>query len=271
MVRRRLDVEIVRRGLAPSRAQAAAAVAAGDVRVGGSVAATAARQVAPDEPIAITGPGPRYVSRAGEKLAGALERFDVVVAGRRVLDAGAATGGFTQCLLEQGAERVYAVDVGRGQLAWTLRNDPRVELHERTNLRDLEPETLGGPVPLAVADLSFISLLTVAPALVRCTTADADLVLLVKPQFEAGRGRVGKGGIVRDPEVHVEVLTRVAAGLGDAGLFTADAVASTLPGADGNQEFLFHCRRSVATLRRSDQDLAALARAGLEASPRAPS
>jgi 23S rRNA (cytidine1920-2'-O)/16S rRNA (cytidine1409-2'-O)-methyltransferase len=193
------------------------------------------------EPIQLTGEPPRFVSRGGEKLAAALAHFAVDVRGRRVLDAGASTGGFTDCLLQAGAAQVHAVDVGRGQLAWSLRHDPRVTVRERTNVRALEPSDLGGPVDVTVADLSFISLVTVAPALARCTRSDGDLVLLVKPQFEAGRARLGKGGIVRDPDVHRAVLYEVRDGLRDAGLHVVDVMVSPLRGADGNVEFLVQC------------------------------
>jgi 23S rRNA (cytidine1920-2'-O)/16S rRNA (cytidine1409-2'-O)-methyltransferase len=244
-VRRRLDAELVRRGLAPSRAAATDAVTAGLVLVGGAPAATPARRVAPDEPIVVQGPARRYVSRGGDKLAAALGRFPVTVAGRRALDAGASTGGFTDCLLQHGAAHVVAVDVGRGQLAWNLRTDARVTVLDRTNVRELEPDVIGGTVRLAVADLSFISLLTVAPALARCTTGDADLVVLVKPQFEAGRARIGKGGVVRDPTVHRAVVTEVLQGLDAATLPVAGVMPSPLRGADGNLEFLAHVRRGV--------------------------
>jgi 23S rRNA (cytidine1920-2'-O)/16S rRNA (cytidine1409-2'-O)-methyltransferase len=240
-VRRRLDAELVRRGLLGSRRQAVEAIAAGRVRVGGSPARGASRLVGAGEPIQVTGERPRYVSRGGEKLAAALERFAVPVRARRALDAGASTGGFTDCLLQAGAAHVVAVDVGRGQLAWSLREDPRVTVLERTNVRALEPDDLGGVVDLTVADLSFISLLTVAPALARCTRPEGDFVLLVKPQFEAGRARVGKGGVVRDPEVHRAVLREVRDGLRAAGLFVVDVMASPLRGADGNVEFLVRC------------------------------
>jgi 23S rRNA (cytidine1920-2'-O)/16S rRNA (cytidine1409-2'-O)-methyltransferase len=197
--------------------------------------------VAPEEPIQLAGEPPRFVSRGGEKLAAALDRFAVTVRGLRVLDAGASTGGFTDCLLQAGVAHVHAVDVGRGQLAWRLRDDPRVTVRERTNVRHLEPEALGGPVDVTVADLSFISLLTVAPALRRCTKSDGALVLLVKPQFEAGRARVGKGGIVRDRAVHRAVLREVRDGLRDAGLHVVDVMVSPLHGPDGNVEFLVLC------------------------------
>jgi 23S rRNA (cytidine1920-2'-O)/16S rRNA (cytidine1409-2'-O)-methyltransferase len=240
-VRRRLDAELVRRGLLGSRRQAVEAITAGRVRVGGSPAPAPARLVAPDEAIQVTGDPPRFVSRGGEKLAAALDRFELDVRGRRALDAGASTGGFTDCLLQAGAVHVDAVDVGRGQLAWSLRDDPRVTVRERVNVRHLESGDLGGPVDVTVADLSFISLVTVAPALARCTTPEGDLVLLVKPQFEAGRARIGKGGVVRDPAVHRAVLHEVRDGLRDAHLQIVDVMVSPLRGADGNVEFLVHC------------------------------
>ena len=177
---------------------------------------------------------------------------------RTALDAGASTGGFTDCLLRRGAARVHAVDVGRGQLAWSVRNDSRVVVMERTNVRSLEAAALGSPVDVAVADLSFISLLTVAPALRRCTAPDADLVLLVKPQFEAGRSRVGKGGIVRDAAVHRAVLLEVATGLAEAGLPVVNAIASPLHGADGNREFLVHCRLAGTPMAASALEMIAL-------------
>jgi 23S rRNA (cytidine1920-2'-O)/16S rRNA (cytidine1409-2'-O)-methyltransferase len=241
--RRRLDSELVRRGLVSSRARATEAIAAGQVLVGGAPALSPARQVSPAESIAVRGSRPRFVSRGGDKLAYALDVFEVGVEGRRCLDAGASTGGFTDCLLQRGATAVYAVDVGRGQLAWTVREDPRVHVLERTNVRYLQPADIDGAVPVTVADLSFISLLTVAPALVRCTTLDGDLVLLVKPQFEAGRSKVGRRGVVTDPRVHQDVLVTVTTGLSEHGVVAVHVVESPLRGADGNREFLVHGRR----------------------------
>ncbi len=247
-MRRRLDAELVRRGLVVSRSRAAEAIRAGRVLVDGAPAATPARQVAGAEAITVTGAPPRYVSRGGEKLAAALQHFRVDVTGRRALDAGASTGGFTDCLLQAGAARVYAVDVGRGQLAWSLRSDPRVTVLERTNIRSLAPEQLDGPVDVVTADLSFISLLTVAPALARCADGTAaDLLLLVKPQFEAGRGQVGKGGVVRDADVHERVVADVTTGLASAGLPPLGVMRSPLRGADGNVEFFMHCRPHAST------------------------
>lgn len=253
-MRRRLDAELVRRGLVPSRARATDAISAGRVLVAGAPATTAARQVANDESISLTAPPRRFVSRGGDKLDAALSTFPVHVAGRRALDAGASTGGFTDCLLQRDAARVYAVDVGRGQLDWALRSDARVTVLDRTNVKHLAVDDLDGPVPLVVADLSFISLVRVAHVLVACATDDADFVLLVKPQFEAGRQRVGKGGIVRDPAVHAAVLTEVLAGLATAGLVVLDALESPLRGADGNREFLIHARRAGIAVEPSVLD-----------------
>jgi 23S rRNA (cytidine1920-2'-O)/16S rRNA (cytidine1409-2'-O)-methyltransferase len=245
IVRRRLDAELVRRGLTASRQRALEVIEAGRVLVGGMPARSASRRVAADEPINVSGEGPRFVSRGGEKLAAALHRFDVSVTGRRALDAGASTGGFTDCLLQAGAEHVVAVDVGRGQLAWSLRTDPRVTVLERTNVRHLEQDAIGGPAELCTADLSFISLSVCAPALARCTTAAADLMLLVKPQFEAERADVGKGGVVRDPSVHRAVLRRVREDIARAGVHPGAVMPSPLRGPDGNVEFFFHCRKDV--------------------------
>ena len=255
VVRRRLDVELVRRGLAESRTSAARLISDARVRVRGMPATSAARRVDADTPITVVTDGPQYVSRGGVKLAGALDAFGLDVSGRVALDAGASTGGFTDCLLQRGAARVHAVDVGRGQLAWSLRHDPRVVLYERTNVRTLDADRLGEHVSIVVADLSFISLRTVAPALLACATGDAEFVLLVKPQFEAGPARVGRGGIVRDPATHAAVLEEVTAGLAAAGLFVTAVVPSPIHGADGNREFLARGDRSGPPL-----DAAALTR-----------
>jgi 23S rRNA (cytidine1920-2'-O)/16S rRNA (cytidine1409-2'-O)-methyltransferase len=257
-VRRRLDRELVRRGLARSRADALAAVADGRVVVHGSIASNPARLVGDDEPVHVTGPAPRYVSRGGVKLEAALDRFAIDPADQRWLDAGASTGGFTDCLLQRGAREVVAVDVGHGQLAWSLRADPRVQVLEQRNVRTLDAATIGGPVDATCADLSFISLRTVAPALLACTVADGTFVLLVKPQFEAGRARVGKGGVIRDPGVHEAVLAEVVAGLLDAGLGVVDLMASPITGADGNREFLGHARAGAPPV--TDDRIAAVAR-----------
>ena len=252
----RLDAELVRRGLARSREQAAELVAAGRVTVGGSVAAKAATQVSRDAPISVTESGdPGYVSRGGYKLAGALAAFpDLRVEGRRCLDAGASTGGFTDVLLRAGAGHVVAADVGYGQLAWSLRTDPRVTVLDRVNVRTLRLEQLardeaGTPGPdLVVADLSFISLTLVLPALVECATPGADFVLMVKPQFEAGKGRVGAGGVVRDTKVRSDAIRRVCDAAAGLGLGVRGITASSLPGPAGNVEYFLWLRRGAPPL-----------------------
>jgi 23S rRNA (cytidine1920-2'-O)/16S rRNA (cytidine1409-2'-O)-methyltransferase len=246
----RLDAELVRRGLARSREQAGELVAAGRVTVAGQRAAKAATQVRRDAPIAIAGDGePDYVSRGGYKLDGALAVFcptGLVVAGRDALDAGASTGGFTDVLLRAGAAHVVAADVGYGQLAWSLRTDPRVTVLDRVNVRTLEHVT---PVPgLVVADLSFISLTLVLPALVASAAPDADFVLLVKPQFEVGKGRVGPGGVVRDPADRADAVRRVAAAAAGLGLGVLGVTASPLPGPAGNVEYFLWLRRDAPPL-----------------------
>jgi 23S rRNA (cytidine1920-2'-O)/16S rRNA (cytidine1409-2'-O)-methyltransferase len=248
--RARLDAELVRRKLARSREQAAALVAAGRVQVRGTVARKVAAMVDPADPVVVTGedPATEYVSRGGHKLAGALAAFardGLTVAGRRCLDAGASTGGFTDVLLRAGAARVVAVDVGYGQLAWPLRTNDRVDVHERTNVRTLAPDLIGGPVDLTVADLSFISLRLVLPALAACTAPDGDLALMVKPQFEVGRDRVGTGGVVRDPALRAEAVLDVAATAAGLGLGVAGVTASPLPGPSGNVEFFVWFRRGA--------------------------
>jgi 23S rRNA (cytidine1920-2'-O)/16S rRNA (cytidine1409-2'-O)-methyltransferase len=247
-MRRRLDAELVRRGLVESRARAQQAIGAGRVLVSGALADRPSRLVDTGEPIHLAGPPPRFVSRGGDKLDAALERFGIDVAGRRALDAGASTGGFTDCLLQRGAETVIAVDVGHGQLAWSLRTDPRVQVLEGTNARSLTPDLIGGPVDLAVADLSFISLRLVAPALAGVLAgAAAQAVFLVKPQFEAGRREVGRGGIVSDLAVHRHVLTTVSDALAATGLMMVGVMASPLRGATGNVEFLGHFRPAAGS------------------------
>jgi 23S rRNA (cytidine1920-2'-O)/16S rRNA (cytidine1409-2'-O)-methyltransferase len=245
--RTRLDAELVRRGLARSREQAQALVAAGRVHVRGAPASKSAAMVDPADAVRVVSEAtePEYVSRGGHKLAGALAAFGprgLAVGGRRCLDAGASTGGFTDVLLRSGAREVVAVDVGYGQLAWALRTDPRVRVHERTNVRSLAPEQIGGAVELTVADLSFISLRLVLPALAACTVAGGDLVLMVKPQFEVGKDRVGPGGVVRDAALRAEAVLAVAGAAGELGLGTAGVVASPLPGPSGNVEFFLWLR-----------------------------
>jgi len=273
--RARLDAELVRRGLARSREQAGELVAAGLVAVAGQRASKPATQVARDAPITVTDPGePGYVSRGGQKLAGALAVFggfrgvvppghapaggsggvvppgqhsgDLVVSGRNALDAGASTGGFTDVLLRAGAAHVVAADVGYGQLAWSLRTDPRVTVMDRVNVRALGPVT---PVPdLVVADLSFISLTLVLPALVAAATPGADFVLLVKPQFEVGKGRVGAGGVVRDTTDRSASIEKVAGAAAGLGLGVRGITASPLPGSAGNVEYFLWLRRGAPPL-----------------------
>jgi 23S rRNA (cytidine1920-2'-O)/16S rRNA (cytidine1409-2'-O)-methyltransferase len=251
VVRRvRLDAELVRRGLARSRDQAAELIAAGRVSVSGRTALKPATAVEPGTGIAVAEPAADddYVSRGGHKLAGALDALEprgLAVAGRRALDAGASTGGFTDVLLRRGAREVVAVDVGYGQLAWSLREDPRVEVRDRTNVRDLDLAALGDPVELVVGDLSFISLRLVLPALGRVLTSDGDLVLMVKPQFEVGRDRVGSGGVVRDAALREQAVLDVAATAHDLGFGLAAVTASPLPGPAGNVEYFVWLRRGA--------------------------
>jgi len=258
----RLDAELVRRGLARSRDQAADLIAAGRVAIGGQVAAKPASQVATDAPITVAHDSDAvdYVSRGGTKLAGALAAFrGLTVAGKRCLDAGASTGGFTDVLLRAGASHVVAVDVGYGQLAWSLRSDDRVTALDRVNVRSLRPEQVAPPPELVVADLSFISLTLVLPALVACSATEADFVLMVKPQFEVGRQFVG-GGVVRDPALRSAAVTGVASAGADLGLGVEGVTASPLPGPSGNVEYFLWLRRGAAPL--DDNALASAVAAG---------
>jgi 23S rRNA (cytidine1920-2'-O)/16S rRNA (cytidine1409-2'-O)-methyltransferase len=234
----RLDAELVRRGLAGARAEAQRLIADGRVTVDGAPATKAAAQVAPKQAVAVL-PGERaWASRAAHKLLGALDRFAIPVAGRQCLDAGASTGGFTDVLLHRGAARVVAVDVGYGQLLWRLRQDPRVVVLDRTNVRALTREQVPPPAAdLVVADLSFISLTLVLPALRAVAAISADFVLMVKPQFEAGRGHVGSGGVVRDPSGWRAAMLRVADAATAEGLVVRGIGPSPLPGPSGNVEF----------------------------------
>jgi 23S rRNA (cytidine1920-2'-O)/16S rRNA (cytidine1409-2'-O)-methyltransferase len=242
--RKRLDVELVNRGLATNRTEASSLVEAGRVLVGGAVASKSSRQVSPGEPLVVSAPPARFASRGGEKLDAALDHFAVAVAGKVVLDAGASTGGFTDCLLQRGATGVLAVDVGHGQLLQRIRLDPRVEVMERANVRYLGPPDVGDRrFDVVVADLSFISLTMVADALLGLAKPAAELVVLVKPQFEAGRAIVSKGkGVVRDPDVWASVLAHVAGAFEAGGAEVAGAMASPLLGAEGNVEFFLHLR-----------------------------
>lgn len=252
----RLDGELVRRGLVASRTEAQKAIEDGLVMVNGVTAEKAATMITSNTPIVLTGPPARFVSRGGEKLDGALDRLLALeVRDRRWLDAGAATGGFTDCLLQRGASEVVAVDVGYGQLAWALRNDPRVAVIERVNVRDLTSGLLPWRPEGVVADLSFISLRVVLPALVVVAEADADFLLMVKPQFEVGRADVGKGGVVRDPALWATAVQSVVDRAADMGLGLAGVAASPLPGPAGNREFFVWLRRD-ATL--GDESLTAV-------------
>jgi 23S rRNA (cytidine1920-2'-O)/16S rRNA (cytidine1409-2'-O)-methyltransferase len=237
---RRLDAELVRRGLAADPAAAREVVDAGRVSIGGVPATKVTTMVHADAPVAVAGAPRAYVSRAGAKLAAALDRFAIDPAGRSCLDAGASTGGFTDCLLQRGASRVVAVDVGYGLLAWSLRNDARVFVRERTNVRDLTPEGLPFAPELVVADLSFMSLRPVLGTFVRVSTPAADHLVLVKPQFEARRGEVADGGVVRDPAVWRRLLEEVAAAGRAVGLGSRGVMASPLRGPAGNVEFFLH-------------------------------
>jgi 23S rRNA (cytidine1920-2'-O)/16S rRNA (cytidine1409-2'-O)-methyltransferase len=255
--RARLDAELVRRGLARSREHAASLVAAGQVRVPGRTTVKPATQVDAGEAIQVSeDDGERYVSRGGHKLAGAIDVFDprgLQVAGRRCLDAGASTGGFTDVLLRRGARQVVCVDVGYGQLAWSLQTDDRVEVRDRTNIRVLEDDPLDPPAELVVADLSFISLRIVLPALVRSSTPDADLVLMVKPQFEVGRERLGPGGVVREPDLRAAAVGEVAqAAYVDHGLGVVGVTASPLPGPMGNVEYFLWLRHGAPPVEMAD-------------------
>ncbi len=238
--KQRLDALLVDRGLAESREKAKALVLAGEVMVDGQRAAKAGHTVSPESRVELLARLP-YVSRAGKKLEAALEAFGISVTGKTCLDVGASTGGFTDCLLQRGAKRVYAVDVGHGQLDWRLRNDPRVAVREGINARYLKFEDIGELVDLASCDVSFISATLILPRLAALLHERGEMVILVKPQFEAGRGQVGKGGVVRDPALHQAACTRVAEAARGLG-FRPDLVASPVLGAEGNKEFLLYAR-----------------------------
>jgi len=241
--RARVDAELVRRGLARSRQQAAELIGAGKVRIDGLPAVKAGTAVAVTAALTVAADGERsWVSRGAHKLIGALDAFGIPVEGRRCLDAGASTGGFTEVLLDRGAAEVVAADVGYGQLAWSLRNDPRVIVVERTNARELAPAAIGGQVDLVVADLSFISLTTVLPALAGCAWPSADIVPMVKPQFEVGKGLVGAGGVVHDPQLRADSVLAVARAAGELGWHTVGVTASPLPGPSGNVEYFLWLR-----------------------------
>ncbi|WP_037604936.1 TlyA family RNA methyltransferase [Streptacidiphilus rugosus] len=254
VARRRLDAELVRRKLARSREHASELIAAGRVTVGGTVATKPATQVETAAAVVVAKDDndPDYVSRGGHKLAGALAAFTpqgLAVQGRLCLDAGASTGGFTDVLLRAGVRRVLAVDVGYGQLAWSLQSDDRVVVMDRTNVRELTLEQIGDEaVDLVVSDLSFIPLGLVLPALAAVTREDGDLVLMVKPQFEVGKDRLGSGGVVRSPQLRQEMIEKVAAQGAELGLGVRAVTASPLPGPSGNVEYFLWFRRDAPPL-----------------------
>lgn len=285
MARRRLDAELTRRGLARSRGHAADLIGAGRVSVAGNTATKPATMVDPAAAISVASlpTGEDYVSRGAHKLLGAFTAFrdsGLHVEGRRCLDAGASTGGFTDVLLREGAAEVVAVDVGYGQLAWRLQNDPRVRVMDRTNVRSLSAAAIGGPVDVIVADLSFISLSLVMKSLLGCArdepsagvSADREratpeagdreplpepeALLLVKPQFEVGRQRLGKGGVVRDPSLRAETVMSLGQRAAELGWGVAGVVASPLPGPAGNVEYILWLRRSAPAISRTDVDRA---------------
>jgi len=255
----RLDTELVRRGLAHSREFAQLLIEEGRVKLNGVRAEKAATQVADGASIVVVSEDGAvdFVSRGGYKLTGALDAFpEIKVEGRIALDAGASTGGFTDVLLRRGVSRVIAVDVGYGQLAWQLRTDPRVEIHDRTNIRSLTLTDIGTPVDLVVADLSFISLNLVIPALASVTHAESDLLLMVKPQFEVGRERLGAGGVVRDAHLRVEAVEGVVEVAAANGLGAVGVTASPLPGPAGNVEYFIWCRHGAPKIGKTEIELA---------------
>jgi len=244
--KQRADQVLVERGLAESRARAQALILAGLVYAGARRVEKAGESIADPASLQVRGRDHPWVSRGGIKLAHALDHFAVDPAGLAALDIGASTGGFTDVLVARGAARVHAVDVGHGQLAWTLRQDPRVVVHERRNARHLTRTHIAEPIDLIVCDASFIGLATVLPAALALAASEAQLIALIKPQFEAGPEHVGKGGVVRDPEVHRMVCERIASWIGDqSGWRVAGVVESPIRGPEGNREFLLYARRGA--------------------------
>ncbi len=243
--KQRLDHLVVTRGLAETGAKAQALILSGRVLVEGVPVTKAGTPVSADAPISLKEPPSPYVSRGGEKLAGALDHFQVDPHDKVALDAGSSTGGFTHCLLNRGARRVYAVDVGFGQLDPKLRQDPRVVVRERTNLRTLSPESIPEPVDLATLDLSFISLTLILEKVRDLLRPGGEVLALVKPQFEVGKGQVGKGGVVRDPELQRQAVAKVAAAAAGLGFWVSEAYPSPLKGPKGNQEHFLLLRRGA--------------------------
>jgi 23S rRNA (cytidine1920-2'-O)/16S rRNA (cytidine1409-2'-O)-methyltransferase len=242
----RIDLLLVDRGLAESRERGQAMIIAGQVLVNGEKQDKAGSRVPEDADIRILGEQLRYVSRGGLKLEAALREFTVEVQGKLALDVGASTGGFTDCLLQHGAGKVYAVDVGYGQMAWKLRQDPRVVVLERVNIRHIDPGLVPEPVDIVVIDVSFISLEKVVPSILRFLKPHAELVALIKPQFEVGKGQVGKGGIVRDEAARTEAVERITSFFRETGFDVRGVVPSPITGQDGNVEFLIHALRRGA-------------------------
>lgn len=261
----RLDTLVWQRGLAANRSQAQALVLAGAIAVDGQCITQAGTLVSPQADLTLLKVPHRYVSRGGEKLAAALAAFHLDVRNRIALDVGASTGGFTDCLLQAGAQRVHAVDVGYGQLHWQLRTDPRVVVYERTNARYLQPQDLPERVSIAALDVAFISLRLVLPALIALLAPNADVVALIKPQFEVGKGQVGKGGVVRDPKLHYRALVDVLTHAQDLGLGVQDGLVSPLLGPKGNREFLVHCRWHAPGVEPSQLHLLCAQLAGVAA------
>jgi 23S rRNA (cytidine1920-2'-O)/16S rRNA (cytidine1409-2'-O)-methyltransferase len=257
----RLDVWLAEHGLAESREKAQALVMAGRVWMNGQKAAKPGTRVREGAEIAVD-PGPTHVGRGALKLGGALDAFSVDVQGRVAVDVGASTGGFTETLLDRGATRVYAVDVGRGQLHERLRTDERVLVRDRTNARELSPETVPEACGVATVDVSFISTRLILPALRRVLSPDADAVVLVKPQFEVGRSQVGRGGIVKDPGLHRQAILDVARAAREEGYAVRGACASPITGAEGNREFFLHLTPQGPPL--GDDEVEALVRKAVE-------
>lgn len=270
--RTRLDAELVRRKIARSREQAQSWIKEGRVQVGGFTATKPATVVEPEASIKVnTDDVDNWASRGAHKLLGALEVFGgdgLVVEKRKALDAGASTGGFTDVLLSRGASEVVAVDVGYGQLVWRLQNDERVRVLDRTNIRNLTPEMMGGPADLMVGDLSFISLKLVLPALAECMVDGADMLPMVKPQFEVGKDRLGSGGVVRSPELRAEVTLDVARFAQSLGLSVRGATASPLPGPSGNVEYFLWLVKDGGKHKLDDDALAALVNRAIEEGPK---
>ncbi|MBJ7324484.1 TlyA family rRNA (cytidine-2'-O)-methyltransferase [Rhodococcoides fascians] len=271
--RARVDAELVRRGLARSREHASELIEAGRVKIAGTVASKPATAVEPGTPLLVAEEDNEisWASRGAHKLLGALDAFEplgLTVENARCLDAGASTGGFTDVLLSRGVREVVAVDVGYGQLVWRLQSDERVHVIDRTNVRSIDADTIGGPVDVIVADLSFISLKLVLPAFVACSTSGTDMVLMVKPQFEVGKDRVGSGGVVRDPALRAEAVEDVANAALASNLRVEAVAASPLPGPSGNVEYFLWLKAGAGDgSPRTDVDVTELVRHAIEEGP----